>query len=68
VPCLVEGRYGLPEAGDRPTVVALEHEGAAKVLVRQRVPDNIPAGRGDCEGALAGIDGLVIRAYEAEMA
>ena len=63
----VEGRHGLPEAVDRPTIVALGLVGLAEVLVRQRVQDDIPAGRGEREGALAGGDGLVIRAHEAEM-
>ena len=39
----------------------------AEVVVRQRVQDDIPAGRGEREGALAGGDGLVIRAHDAEM-
>ena len=30
----VEGRHGLPETVDRPTIVALEQVGHAKVLVR----------------------------------
>ena len=64
----VEGRHGLPEAVDRPTIVALGLVGYAEVLVRQRLQDDIPAGRGEREGALAGGDGLVIRAHDAEMA
>ena len=63
----VEGRHGLPEAVDRPTIVALGLVGEAEVVVRQRVQDDIPAGRGEREGALGGGDGLVIRAHEAEM-
>ena len=39
----VEGRHGLPEAVDRPTIVALGLVGYAEVLVRQRVQDDIPA-------------------------
>ena len=42
--------------------------GSAEVVVRQRVQDDIPAGRGERQGALAGGDGLVIRAHVAEMA
>ena len=60
----VEGRHGLPEAVDRPTIVALGLVGYAEVVVRQRVQDDIPAGRGEREGALGGGDGLVIRAHE----
>ena len=63
----LEGRHGLPEAVDRPTIVALGLVGYAEVLVRQRVQDDIPAGRGEREGALGGGDGLVIRAHEAEI-
>ena len=63
----LEGRHGLPEAVDRPTIVALGLVGLAEVLVRQRVQDDIPTGRGEREGALAGGDGLVIRAHVAEM-
>ena len=63
----VEGRHGLPEAVDRPTIVALGLVGEAEVVVRQRVQDDIPAGRGEREGALGGGDGLVIRAHDVEM-
>ena len=38
--------------------------GEAEVVVRQRVQDDIPAGRGERQGALGGGDGLVIRAHE----
>ena len=63
----VEGCHGLPEAVDRPTIVALGLVGLAEALVRQRLQDDLPAGRGECQGALGGGDGLVIRAHEAEM-
>ena len=63
----VEGRHGLPEAVDRPTIVALGLVGCAEALVRQRLQDDLPAGRGEREGALGGGDGLVIRAHEVEM-
>ena len=66
-PCPLEGRHGLPEAVDRPPIVTLGLVGEAEVVVRQRVQDDIPAGRGEREGALGGGDGLVIRAHEAEM-
>ena len=64
----LEERHGLPEAVDRPTIVALGLVGCAKVTVRQRLQDDIPAGRGEREGALGGSNGLVIRAPNVEMA
>ena len=66
-PRSVEGRHDLPEAVDRPTIVALGLVGEAEVVVRQRLQDDIPAGRGERQGALAGGDGLVIRALMVEM-
>ena len=50
----VEERHGLPEAVDRSPIIALVVVGEAEVLVRQRVQDDSPAGRGEREGALAG--------------
>ena len=50
-----------------PADIALGLVGEAEVAVRQCVQDDIPAGRGEREGALSGGDGLVIRAHEAEM-
>ena len=64
----VESRHALPEAVDGSTIVALGLVGLAEALVRLRVQDSLPAGRGECEGALGGGDGLVIRAHEAEIA
>ena len=58
----LEGYHGLPEAVDRLTIVALGLVGFAEVAIRQRVQDDIPACRAECEGALGGGDGLVIRA------
>jgi hypothetical protein len=66
-PLLVEGRHGLPEAVDGPTIVALELIGYAKVKVCQRVQDDIPPGRGEVEGALGERDGLVVPAPAVEM-
>ena len=63
----VEGRHGLPAVVDRPTIVALGLIGCAEVEVRQRVQDDIPAGRGERKGALGGGDGLVICPHEAEI-
>jgi hypothetical protein len=63
-----EGRHGLPEAVDRPTIVALGLVSEAQVAVRQRLQDDLPASRGEREGALAGGEGLVIHAHEEEAA
>jgi hypothetical protein len=41
--------------------------GEAEILVRQRVEDDLPAGRGEREGAPGGGDGLIIHAHEVEM-
>ena len=64
----LEGRHGLPEAVDRPTD---SHPGPGRRMPRKwfasAVQDDIPAGRGERKGALAGGDGLVIRAHKAEM-
>ena len=57
-PCPVEGRHGLPEAVDRPTIIALDMVDYAEVLVRHRVQGAIPAGRGERQGALVGGDSL----------
>ena len=66
-PLPVEERHGLPEVVDRPTIVALGLVGSAEVAVRQRLQDDLPAGRGEREGALAGGDGLVMRPTSVEM-
>ena len=58
----LEGRHGLPEAIDRPTIVALGLICCAEEAIRLRVQDDIPTGRGEGEGALGGGDGLVMRA------
>ena len=58
----VESCHTLPEAVDGSTIVALGLVGEAEALVRLRLPDNLPTGRGKCKGALGGGDGLVIRA------
>jgi hypothetical protein len=63
----LEGRHSLPEAVDRPMIIALGPVCEAEVLARHYLQDDIPAGRGDCEGALGGGDGLVIRASVVEM-
>jgi hypothetical protein len=62
-----EGRHGLPEAVDRPIIVTLGMVGQAEVLVRQRLQDDVPAGRGEREGALGEGEGLVMHAHEVEM-
>ena len=66
-PCPLERCQSLPEAVDRPTRVTLGLVGLTKVEVRQRVQDDVIASHGECEGALAGGDGLVISAHKAEM-
>src|SRR2546422_11101448 len=63
----LEGRHGLPEAVNRPTIVALGLIDPTEVAVRQCVQDDVPASRGEREGALGGGDGLVIRAHGVEM-
>src|SRR4029453_2407760 len=56
----LEGRHGLCAAVYGPTIVTLELVGYAKVAVRQRVQDDILAGRGGREGALCGGGGRLI--------
>src|SRR5262245_2608115 len=51
-PLPVEERHGLPEAGDRPTIVALPLRGYAETLVCQPVQDRTSSSRGQREGAL----------------
>jgi hypothetical protein len=63
----VEGRHGLPKAVDGLTISALGIVGHAEVMVRQRLQDDLPTGRSEYEGTLAGGNGLVIRAYEIVM-
>src|SRR5262249_17133129 len=64
----VEERQGRPETVDRPAIVALGQVGCAEAQIRQRLPADIPAGRGEYEDALAQGDGLVICAHKVEMA
>jgi hypothetical protein len=64
----VEGRYGLLEAVDRSTIVALDPVGQAEAVVRQGLRHDIPASRGEDEGALTSRDSLVMRASLVEMA
>jgi hypothetical protein len=66
-PCPLEGRHGLPEAVDRPMIVALGLVGCAEIVVRQQVQDNLPAGHGERQGALSGGNGLVIHAHAVEI-
>ena len=67
-PRALEGRHGLPKAVECPTVVALGMVGCAEGLVRQRLQDGLPAGRGERQDTLGGGDGLVIRARDDENA
>jgi hypothetical protein len=63
----VERCYGLPEAVNRSTIIALGLVGSAEVLVCQHLLADLPAGRRECEGALSGGGGLGIRAPAGEM-
>ena len=53
-PRTIKGHHDLPEAVYRPTIVALDLVGYAKVAVRQSVQADIPASRGERESALGG--------------
>jgi hypothetical protein len=66
-PRLLRKRHGLPETVECPTIVALGLVGYAEGAVRPRPQDGIAAGRGKRQGALAGSDGLVMRAHGVEM-
>jgi hypothetical protein len=66
-PHTLQDRYGLSEAVDRSTIVALGVVGHAEVLTRQRLQDDIPTHRGERTATLGGGDGLVIRAPLIEM-
>ena len=63
----IEERHGLPEAVDRLAIVTMGLVDSAQVEVRQRVQDDLPAGRGEREGTLGSGDGLVMRAPGVEM-
>jgi hypothetical protein len=66
-PCPLERRDGLPEGVDGLLILTLGLGGEAEGATRQRVQDDVPAGRGEREGALGGGAGLVIRAHEAAL-
>src|SRR5262249_56167026 len=66
-PCPVEGRHSLPEAVDRPTIVALAPVGCPKVEVCQLWKDDILTSRGEREGTLGGHHGLAIRTHVEEI-
>jgi hypothetical protein len=63
----LEGRHRLPEAADRPMIVALRLRGSAEIVVRLRAQADLPAGRGKGQGALSGGDDLVIRTDPVEL-
>ena len=67
-PSPLEGRHGLPVVGHRPRIVAPGMVGEAERVVRQRLLDDLPAGRRERQDAFAGGDGLVIRAREVGIA
>jgi hypothetical protein len=64
----VEERHGLLETVDRLAIVALGPIGYTEAVIRQRVQNEIPAGRGERDDALDSGDELVMRAYEVAMA
>jgi hypothetical protein len=66
-PCPIEECHSLPEAVDRPTIVALGQVGQAEMEVRLRLQDNLPTGCSERESTLGSGDGLVIRAHGAEI-
>jgi hypothetical protein len=57
----------MREAVDRPAIVTLGLVGKTEEAVRQRLQNDIPAGRGERQGALCRSDGLVKRAHEVEI-
>jgi hypothetical protein len=57
----------LPEAVDRPPIVALSPVREAETLIRQRLQGTLPASRDEREGTLGLVDDLVIRAHGTEM-
>jgi hypothetical protein len=63
----VEGSHRLPDVVDGPTIVALGLVRDPEVEVRQRLEANIPAGGGECQGALGGDTSLVIHPRVAEI-
>jgi hypothetical protein len=65
-PSPLEGCHGLPEAVDRLPVVALGLVSRAEALVRHSQQADLPAGRGERQGALSGGDGLGIGAHAVE--
>jgi hypothetical protein len=63
----VEECRGLRETIHRLTIVTLAPVGLAEAQVRQRVQADLPASRGEHEGALGGGNGLVMRAPDPEI-
>jgi hypothetical protein len=66
-PRALESRHNLPEAVNRPTIVALGQVGLAEVVVWQHVQGALPADRGERKSTLGSGYGLVIRAHDVEM-
>ena len=66
-PCAVEGRHRLPEAVDRPTIVALGMVGVAKVEICQRCRTTSPLAVASARARWRGGDGLVMRAHDEEI-
>jgi hypothetical protein len=66
-PYPAEGCLGLPKAGDRPPILALVEVGSPKPLVRERLQDDLSAGRGEHKGTPGRGAGLVIEPSAAEI-
>ena len=66
-PWPLEIRHGLPEAVDRPPIVALGLVGQAEVEVRQRLQDDLLVSRDECEGPLGDSEGLVMPTHDVVM-
>ena len=62
----IEGCHGFARRSRSPDDNRPGHGDEAEVVVRQRLQDDIPAGRGECQSALGGGDGLVMRAHKVE--
>jgi hypothetical protein len=63
----VKRRHSLSITVYRPTIVAMSLESCTEILVRQRVQDDLPAGRGEGKGTLSEDNGLVMGAHEEVM-
>jgi hypothetical protein len=62
----IEERHRLPKTVDRPTVVTLGEVDSTEGMVRERVQDDIPTGRGELKDTLGRGNGLGIRPHDVE--